>query len=119
MSMWFLIALPGLIFLYALFLRPFLRKIPAFSAAFDRADSIWEKIWAYCGNSLTVLWGYILGGISALFELLDQIGPIFGDSSLKDQVTNALQSNPKILGYILATISVVTIAARVRSLMKV
>lgn len=114
-----LFVLPGLICLYALILRPFLHRIPAFKAFYDEADGFWAKVWAACGKSITVLWGYVLGGIGGLFGLLDKLGPAVGDPDLKDKVTSALQSNPKILGYILAGISVVTIAARVRSLMKV
>lgn len=117
--MWFLLlVLPGLIFLYALLLRPLLHKIPAFQKFYAEADGFWAKVWAICGKSITMLWGYVLGGVGALFELLDKLGPAFGDADLKDKVTQALQSNPKILGYILAGISMVTIAARVRSLMK-
>lgn len=109
---------PGLICAYALILRPILHGIPAFAKFYAEADGFWAKVWAWCGNSVTMLWGYILGGVGSAFALLDPIASALGDPGLKDQITSALQANPKILGYVLTGISVVTIAARVRGLMK-
>lgn len=118
--LWVLITAPGMIVAYALILRPILHKIPAFKSFYDNADGFWAKVWALCGNSVTVLWGYILGGIGSAFALVDQLGPMLGDPSLnlKQQVTEALQSNPQYLGYALTGISVVTILARIRSMTK-
>lgn len=112
--------LPGLVFAYALLLRPLLRRIPAFKAFYDNADGFWAKAWAACGNSITVLWGYLLGGIAAAFSLVDQLGSALGDPNmnLKQQVMDALKDNPQYLGWALTGISVVTILARVRSLGK-
>lgn len=118
--MWFLLlVLPGLICLYALLLRPLLHKVPAFQKFYAEADGFWSKVWAVCGKSLTIAWGYVVGGVGSGLALLDPVANAIGDPDLKTQLTNALQSNPQILGYILAGISVVTIMARVRSLMKV
>jgi len=112
------LAVPGLIAGYALLLRPLLHRIPVFQKFYAEADTFWSKVWAVCGKSATILWSYVLGGIGSSFALLDKVGPAVGDADLKDKVTQALQSNPKILGYILAGISAVTIAVRVRSLLK-
>ncbi|WP_316181399.1 hypothetical protein [Bradyrhizobium sp. SZCCHNRI1009] len=115
----FLLAVvPGLVAAYALLLRPILHRIPAFQTFYAEADGFWAKVWAICGKSITVLWGYVLGGIGSSLALLDRIAPAVGDADLKDKVSQALQSNPQILGYILAGISVITIAARVRSLLR-
>lgn len=111
-----ILIVPGLACLYALILRPMLHKIPAFKAFYDNADGFWAKAWAMCGNSMTILWGYVLGGIGAAFSLVDQIGNALGDPNmnLKQQVIDALKDNPQYLGYALTGISIVTIIARVR-----
>jgi len=117
--MWtILLVFPGLLAGYFMLLRPLLHKLPAFQKFYAEADGFWAKVWAICGQSVTVLWGYVLGGIGSGLALLDKVAPAVGDADLKDKVTQALQSNPQILGYILAGISAVTIAARVRSLLR-
>lgn len=113
-----ILIIPGLAFLYALILRPMLHKIPPFEKFYAEADGFWAKIWAICGKSITMLWGYVLGGIGSALALLDPVAKTLGDPDLKDQVTNALQSNPKILGYVTIVISIITIAARLRSIGK-
>jgi len=109
---------PGLACLYAMFLRAMLRKIPALATFYAEADGFWAKVWAWCGKSITVLWGYILGGVGSALALVDPVSAALGDPDLKNQVTSALQSNPKILGYFTIAVSVVTIAARLRSIGK-
>lgn len=118
--MFYLLTIPGAVIAYALFLRPMLRKIPAFATFYAEADSFWSKVWALCGKSLTVLWGYILGGIGISFSAVDQIAAAAGDPNLnlKQQVADALKDNPQYLGYALTAISVLTIIARIRSLSK-
>lgn len=110
--------MPGLIVGYALLLRPLLHKIPALQKFYAEADGFWAKVWAICGKSITLAWSYMLGGIGSGLAMLDKIAPAVGDPDLKDKVTEALQSNPRVIGYILTGISVITIAARLRSLMK-
>lgn len=110
------VILPGLVAGYALILRPMLHKIPAFAAFYAEADGFWEKVWALCGNSLTVAWGYLLGGVGAMLGLLQPIANLLGDPGLQGQVTDALKSNPQVLGYVMFGISVITIIARVRSI---
>jgi hypothetical protein len=117
---WLLLTAPGMIVGYALILRPLLHKIPAFKSFYDNADGFWAKVWAMCGNSVTVLWAYVLGGIGSAFTVVDQIGTALGDPNLnlKQQVMDALKDNPQYLGYALTGISVITIVARVRGLVK-
>jgi len=110
--------IPCLIVTYAVLLRPWLRKIPALLAFYAEADGFWARVWAYCGKSVTVAWGYLLGGFGSAMALLDPLAKVVGDPDLKDQVTTLLQSNPKVLGYITIWISLVTIAARMRSIAK-
>jgi len=107
--------IPGLIIAYALVLRPFLRSIPALQVFYAEADGFWPKVWAYCGRSVTVTWGYLLGGLGSAMAMLDPLANMVGDPELKDKVTSLLQSNPKVLGYLTIGISVITIAARLRS----
>lgn len=112
------VIIPAMVCLYALALRPLLHKVPAFAPFYDEADGLWARLRASCGNSLTVAWGYLLGGLGAALELVDRFAPVLGDDHIKAQLSDALQASPKALGYLLAAISVVTIAARLRGLMK-
>ena len=107
---------PGLIVGYALFLRPFLRKVAALQSFYAGADGFWAKVWAYCGKSVTIAWGYLLGGFGWALAMLDPLANAVGDPDLKDKVTSLLQSNPAVLGYLTIGISVITIAARLRSI---
>jgi hypothetical protein len=113
-----LLIVPGLVTAYALILRPMLHRIPAFANFYAGADGFWQKVWALCGNSLTVAWGYILGGVGTSLALLEPLSSFLGDPGLQGQVTDALKSNPQVLGYIMTGISLITIAARVRSILK-
>lgn len=118
MFVFIFLILPGLICLYALALRPLLHKIPALAKFYSDADGFWGKLWALCGNSVTILWGHIMALVGILLRGLDFIGPVIGDPDLKTQVAGALQSNPAILGYISIGISAITILARLRSISK-
>ena len=118
MLIFFFLILPGLICLYAMALRPLLHKIPALAKFYEEADGFWAKIWALCGNSITILWGHIMALAGILLRCLDYIGPVVGDPDLKAQVASTLQSNPAILGYISIGISAITIIARLRSISK-
>lgn len=109
---------PGLVVAYALLLRPVLRRIPAFQTFYADADTFWQKVWALCGKSVTVAWGYILGGVGAAVSLVDPLASALGDPNVSDQVKTALQSNPKILGWFAIGVSVITIVARLRSIAK-
>lgn len=110
--------LPGLIVAYALFLRPVLHAMPRFKQFFTEADGFWEKVWALCGKSVTLAFAYFVQAISWALQWIDPIASFLGDPDLRQQITDTLQTNPKILGYVLMGISFITIAARVRSFSK-
>jgi hypothetical protein len=116
----FLLALsvPGLVCVYAFLLRPLLHSIPALAKFYAEADGFWGKVWALCGKSVTMLWGYAVGAIGSVLQLLDPLSTALGDPGLKDQVTSALQANPKALGWFAIAVSIITISARIRSLGK-
>src|ERR1700748_2344141 len=100
MLVFLFLILPGLICLYAMAIRPLLHKIPALAKFYTDADGFWAKLWALCGNSLTILWGHIMALVGIVLTGLDTIAPLVGDPNLKSQVQVALQSNPQYLGYI-------------------
>jgi hypothetical protein len=107
---WFLI-LPGLLAAYFLFFRSILKAIPALKGFYAEADGFWAKVWAVCGKSVTMVWGYFLAAIGALSSAL-------GDPSIMAQITGALKEHPEYLGYVLMGVSAVTIATRLRSIGK-
>lgn len=113
---WLAISLPGLAVAYFLFLRPALRAVPAFKRFYEEADGFRQKVWAVCGNSATLAFAYGIQVLSWALQWMDPIASFFGDPELRQQITDALQTNPKVLGYVLMFISFCTIAARVRSL---
>ena len=93
-----ILIVPGLVVGYALLLRPILHKVPALAAFYAEADGFWAKVWALCGNSLTILWGKALGGLGLALALLDPIANAVGDPGFKDQMTGFLQGNPQVMG---------------------
>lgn len=110
------LTLPGLVVGYVLFLRPVLKAIPAFAELYAEADGFWQKVWALCGKSVTLAFAYVLQLLSQALQWIDPLASFFGDPDLRAQLTETLQANPKVLGYVLMAISFVTIAARVRSI---
>ena len=82
----------------------------AASACFKAASSTDSWVRAF--------WGYLLGGFGSAIAMLDPLANAVGDPELKDKVTSLLQSNPQVLGYLTIGISVITIAARLRSIAK-
>lgn len=111
-----LLIVPGLLAAYFIFLRPVLKAIPAFKEFYAEADGFWAKLKALAGNSLTVAWSYFMAGVGFVMQWIEPISTALGDPDLKAQVTNTLQANPVILGYVLMGISAVTLAARLRSI---
>jgi hypothetical protein len=75
------------------------------------------RIKAFCLNSLTIAWGYLLAVVGAVLQAVDVAADAFGDPSVKDQISAAV-GDPKTTGRILLAISVVTILARLRGLRK-
>jgi hypothetical protein len=75
------------------------------------------KIKAFCLNSLTIAWGYLLAFAGAVMQAVDSVADALGDPALKDQISTAI-GDAKTAGRILLGISVVTIIARLRSIRK-
>jgi hypothetical protein len=115
----FLLIIPGVLAAYFVIARPLLHKIPRFAAFYAQADTIWAKVWALCGKSVTVLWGLIVGAVGSAFELSQPLATALGEQDIKTQVMNALQAHPEYIAYFTMFVSVVTIVARLRSLLKV
>jgi len=72
------------------------------------------KIKALCLNSLTIAWSYLLAFLGLMLQLLDAVGDVLGDPAIKDQVSVAI-GNPTWAGRVLVMISIITLAARLRS----
>lgn len=115
-----ILIIPGLACFYAIILRPLLHKIPKFQRFYTEADGFWEKVWALCGNSLTILWGYLIGGFGSMLQVMDWLAQIFGDPDLdmKTKVTDLLKDHPQYAAYALMAISGITVASRLRSIVK-
>ena len=111
------LTIPGLLVAYFLFLRPVLHAMPAFKEFYAQADGFWAKVWALCGKSVTMAFAYLIQALSWALQLVDPVASFFGDPDLRQQITDGLQANPKVLGYILMGISFITIASRVRSIL--
>jgi hypothetical protein len=73
------------------------------------------KIKAFCLNSLTIAWSYALAFLGLMLQLIDAAGDVLGDPAIKDQVTAAV-GDPTWAGRVLLVISIVTLAARLRSI---
>lgn len=116
--LWLILIVPGLLAAYFIFLRPVLKAVPAFKQFYADADGFWAKAKALGGNSLTIAWSYFMIAVGFVSQWIEPLGNMVGDPELKSQITDTLQTNPKILGYVLMAISAVTIAARVRSITK-
>ena len=116
----FVLIVPGLALFYAMILRPLLHKIPQFKQFYTEADGFWEKVWALCGNSLTIMWGYLLAGFGSSLEVLDWAAAAFGDPdmNLKQHIMDTLKDYPNLTAYALMIISGITIASRLRSIIR-
>jgi hypothetical protein len=110
--------LPGLVVAYFLYLRPILRAFPMFKRFYDEADGFWATAWVFCGKSATMVWAFLLQALSWALQAIDPVANFIGDPDLRQQITDGLQANPKVLGYILMGISFLTIAARLRGMVK-
>lgn len=114
---WLVLVLPGAVVFYFFYLRPILRALPMFKRFYEEADGFWAKVWAICGKSVTMLWALFLQGLSWLLQYADPIANFLGDPQFSEQLSQRLQGNPEILGYILMVVSFITIAARLRGMM--
>lgn len=116
--LYLLLILPGLIAAYWIFLRPVLKALPALKGFYAEADTIWQKVWAVCGKSLTMLWSYFLMAAGTVWTQIGDIAAVLGDPNFKEQVSPIFGADPKVLGYFAMAVSAVTIAARLRSIAK-
>lgn len=78
---------------------------------------MFSKVKAFCLNSMTVAWGYCLALAGLVLQLVDAAGDALDDQAIKDQVSAAI-GDPTWAGRVLLAISVVTVAARLRSIRK-
>jgi len=117
--LWFILIVPGLIAFYFMILRPILKAIPQFKKFYAEADGFWMKLSALGGHSLSIAWGYFMMVMGMLGSLVDMLGSALGDPELKQQITDQLSGiNPKAAGVALMIISLVTIVARLRTLVR-
>lgn len=112
---WLALTLPGIAVAYWLFVRPVLHAIPQLKEFWRLADGFWEKVWALSGNSATIAFSYLIQAIGWSLRLLDPVATALGDPDLRQTITDTLQANPTVLGYVLMAISAITIIARLRS----
>ena len=88
-----------------------------------RADAIFvreplfAKVKTFCLNSLTIAWSYFLAFLGLMLQFVDAAGDVLGDPAIKDQVSAAI-GDPTWAGRVLLVISMVTLAARLRSIRK-
>ncbi|MDI4231466.1 hypothetical protein OZ411_01385 [Bradyrhizobium sp. Arg237L] len=115
---WMFAVIPGIVVGYAFFLRPVLKALPALRAFYADADGFWQKVWVLCGKSAVIAWAYVLQAIGNALQWIDPIATALGDPDLRQTITDTLQANPKVLGYVLMGISAITLAARLRSFAK-
>jgi hypothetical protein len=78
---------------------------------------MFAKLKAFCLNSLTVAWGYLLALLGLMLQLVDAAGDVLGDPAIKDQISVAV-GDPAWAGRVLLAISIITLAARLRSIRK-
>lgn len=119
MLLWFLLLFLLLILAYAIVVRPVLRAIPAFRAFYAEADGFWAKLWAACGRSATLTWSYVLLIGGGLLNQLDNLAVLLGDPNFKQQVSDLVGADPKVMGLFAMVVSLVTIITRLRSIGRV
>lgn len=113
-----ILVVPGLCAAYVIFVRPWLKALPALKDFYATADGFWSKVWALLGRSTTILWSVIVAGAAKAFDYIDPLAALLGAPDFKQQVMTLLKDNPQYLGYFAMIVSGVTIAARLRSIGK-
>ena len=78
---------------------------------------MFAKMKAFCLNSLTIAWSYLLAFLGLMLQLVDAAGDVLGDPTIKDQVSAAV-GDPAWAGRVLLVISIITLTARLRSVRK-
>lgn len=109
---------PGLFCVYAFWVRPAMAALPAFKTFYAEADGFWAKVWAICGKSVTMTWSYLLAALGMGIQFIDPLAAALGDPDLHNQITNAMASDPKILGYFAMFVAAITLASRLRTIGK-
>ena len=92
--------------------------MPALKAFYTEADTFWQKAKALAWNSLTVAWSYVIAAVGVVLQQLDTIAGVFGDPDLKANLSAVIGADTRTLGYVLLSISALTLAARLRSIGK-
>lgn len=90
--------------------------VAVLSASWATITAPFRALWLAGFKSLTMLWGYVLGGIGYAAAHLDDVGVLLGDPDLKQQIIDLLKDRPEILGYVIGAITAITIITRVRGL---
>lgn len=108
----------GMIGTYLGIVRPILEAKPQFAEFYAEADTFWKMVWAFSYKSITVLISYVQGILGILATQIDSIASLLGDPDFKTQVSNLIGADTKTLGYVLMGISLITFAARMRSIAK-
>lgn len=111
-----LMAAPIVAVCYVLFARPVLAA--HFKGLYAEADGFWQKVWALCGKSATLAASYVAQVLGWVFQAIDPVASVLGDPDLKEQIAELFKADPAVLGKLMSAISLVIIAARVRSLFK-
>jgi hypothetical protein len=114
-----LLVISAFVAVYVFLIRPYLKSIPVVAAFYAEADGFLGKVWALVHRSATVAWSYtlLLGG--TVFNQLDNIATALGDPDLKTQVSTFFSADTKAIGWFLMGTALVTLAARLRSIVKV
>jgi len=109
---------PGLVCAYFFFVRPLLKSIPQLKQFYAEADGFWAKVSALGWHSASIAWGYFMMAFGAAMQLVDPLATVLGDPDFSSHVTALVGANPKVLGYFSIFVSLITIAARLRSIAK-
>lgn len=116
---WIILAtLLGIAGIYLAIIRPILEAKPQFRKFYAEADTFWKKVWALAYKSSTVLVAYGQAALGILATQIESIAALFGDPDFKAQFINLVGADTKTVGYILLAISLVTFAARMRSIVR-
>lgn len=75
----------------------------------------WQRLISAASNSATMLWGRFVLVLSAIVSQLDNIADILGRPEMKDYI-QTLIGNPKIVASVMATIAIISMISRARTL---
>ncbi len=78
---------------------------------------MWARIKAFCLNSLTIAWSYLLAVVGAVLQAIEPIMDMVGSQDFKSQLSAAI-GDAQLVGRIILAISIVNIFVRMRSLRK-